>query len=110
MKNTLIEWEHHTENFWWGCDFKRYLDGTVREECQHCYALTLSKIFSRGQATWGPTGQRWLRHEAAARSLAKLDATGARFVHKTTADHARLGKKSAGRLLDGREHNAFPSP
>lgn len=73
MKNTLIEWAHHTVNFWWGCTFARLRDGTIREECKHCYALMLSKIFSRGKATWGPEGNRMIRHEAARRELYKMD-------------------------------------
>lgn len=73
MKNTHIEWCHHTVNFWWGCNFARYLDGSVREECEHCYALLLSKLFSRGKATWGPGGNRWIRHEKAVAELMKLD-------------------------------------
>ena len=73
MKNSAIEWCHDTVNFWWGCSFARYLDGSVREECEHCYALTLSKIFSRGRATWGQNGKRWIRAEKAYVELARLD-------------------------------------
>jgi protein gp37 len=73
MKDSKIEWCHHTVNFWWGCSFARYLDGSVREECEHCYALLLSKLFSRGRATWGPNGNRWIRHEKAVAELQKLD-------------------------------------
>lgn len=39
MKNTLIEWAHHTVNFWWGCVFARFADGTIRLECVNCYAV-----------------------------------------------------------------------
>jgi protein gp37 len=73
VKNTPIEWAHHTVNFWWGCTFAKLLDGSVREECKNCYALLLSKLFSRGKATWGSDGRRWVRHEAARRELYKLD-------------------------------------
>jgi protein gp37 len=73
VKNSHIEWCHHTVNFWWGCTFARYLDGSVREECEHCYALLLSKLFSRGKATWGQNGSRWIRHEKAVDELLKYD-------------------------------------
>jgi protein gp37 len=73
MKNTLIEWAHHTVNFWWGCVFARFKDGTVRDECIHCYAKMMAALFSRGKATWGADGNRWVRHEAARRELYKLD-------------------------------------
>lgn len=75
MKNSLIEWCHHTVNFWWGCVFKRYRNGDVREECVHCYALMLSKIFSKGKATWGTEGKRWFRVEKAIREFSALDAS-----------------------------------
>jgi protein gp37 len=66
MKNTKIEWAHHTVNFWWGC-------AKVSLACMFCYAEVLAKLFSRGKATWGPTGNRWIRHEAARRELYALD-------------------------------------
>lgn len=78
MKNTKIEWAHHTVNFWWGCTMATLATGALREECRHCYALLLSKIFGRGRASWGPQGKRWVRHEAARRELYKLD----RAAHK----------------------------
>lgn len=71
--NTKIEWAHHSVNFWWGCTFARFLDGTIRPECMHCYAKLLASLFSRGKATWGADGKRWIRHEAARRELYKLD-------------------------------------
>lgn len=73
MKNTLIEWAHHTVNFWWGCTFARFADGTIRPECIHCYAKMMAALFSRGKATWAADGARWIRHEAALRELSKLD-------------------------------------
>ncbi len=66
MKDTKIEWCHHTVNFWWGCT-------KVSPACAHCYAETITKMFGRGRASWGPGGRRWLRHEAAAAELIKLD-------------------------------------
>lgn len=75
MKNTAIEWAHHTVNFWWGCVFARLADGSVRQECVNCYALMLSKLFSRGKATWGAEGNRMLRVDKASAELVKLDAS-----------------------------------
>lgn len=76
--NTLIEWCHHTVNFWWGCTFAKLADGSLSEECRHCYALMLAKLFSREKATWVPDGNRWIRHEAARRELYKLDGNAYR--------------------------------
>jgi protein gp37 len=70
---TKIEWADHTINFWWGCTFARYVDGSLRDECLHCYAKTLAALFSRKRATWGADGKRWIRHEAARRELYALD-------------------------------------
>ena len=78
MKNTKIEWCDHTVNFWWGCSFAHYLHGKTREECEHCYALMLAKLFSKGKATWGPQGNRWLRENKAMAEINKLDAIAAR--------------------------------
>lgn len=72
-KNSAIEWCHHTVNFWWGCVFATLADGSLDEACRHCYAKMLSALFSRGKATWGPKGNRWIRHVAAVRELAKVD-------------------------------------
>jgi protein gp37 len=65
-QDTLIEWAHHSVNFWWGCT-------KVSPACEKCYAETMAKLFSRGKATWGPNGARWIRHENARRDLYKLD-------------------------------------
>jgi protein gp37 len=73
MKNSKIEWCDHTVNFWWGCVFALLSDGSLSEECRNCYAHLLSKLFSRGKATWGVNGNRWIRHEAARRELYKID-------------------------------------
>lgn len=66
--NTKIEWAHHSVNLWWGCS-------KVSPACQNCYAELLAKLFSRGKATWGVHGQRWIRDAAAVRELQKLDAS-----------------------------------
>lgn len=65
MINTAIEWATHTLNFWWGCT-------KVSQACAHCYAERLARLFSRGKATWGPNGARWLRFDGAARELRKI--------------------------------------
>lgn len=75
--HTAIEWAHHTVNFWWGCTFARYTDGTLRDECMHCYAKALAAFYSKGRATWGTDGKRWLRHHRATDELMKLDASAA---------------------------------
>lgn len=50
MKNSSIEWTHHTFNPWQGC-------AKVSPGCLHCYAETLvDKRF--GRAKWGPNGTR----------------------------------------------------
>lgn len=68
MKNTKIEWAHHSVNFWWGCV-------KVSLACMHCYAEVLAKLFSHGKASWGAGGARWLRHMRAAEELMQLDAS-----------------------------------
>lgn len=71
MKNTKIEWAHHTVNFWWGCT-------KVSPACAHCYAETLAKMWSKGRAVWGANGARWLRGERATEELLKLDQAAAK--------------------------------
>lgn len=66
MKNTKIEWAHHTVNFWWGC-------AMVSLACAYCYAEAMARVFARGRATWGPDGARWLRHQRAAEELMRFD-------------------------------------
>ncbi len=44
MKNSKIEWTHHTVNLWWGCT-------KVHAGCDNCYAETLSKRY--GNDVWG---------------------------------------------------------
>jgi protein gp37 len=62
MKNSLIEWCHHTVNFWWGC-------AKVSAACANCYAENIARAYSRGRATWGPSGARWIRIEPALNEL-----------------------------------------
>lgn len=50
MKNSHIEWCHHTFNPWIGC-------AKVSPGCVHCYAETLMAI-RYGRVIWGPRGTR----------------------------------------------------
>jgi protein gp37 len=50
MKDSLIEWTHHTFNPWIGCS-------KVSPGCQHCYAETL--MDTRWQrVSWGKGNER----------------------------------------------------
>jgi protein gp37 len=49
MKDSKIEWTHHTFNPWWGCT-------KVSAGCAHCYAETLSK--RTGHRIWGDDAER----------------------------------------------------
>ena len=62
---TQIEWADYTLNFWWGCT-------KVSPACEHCYAEVISKVFSKGRATWGRGGARWLQWEGATQKLWKI--------------------------------------
>ena len=44
MKNSNIEWTHHTANLWWGCT-------KVHAGCDNCYAMFEAK--RRGNDVWG---------------------------------------------------------
>lgn len=62
---TKIEWANYSLNFWWGCT-------KVSPACERCYAEVISKIFSKGRATWGRSGARWLQWEGATQKLWKI--------------------------------------
>jgi len=49
MKNSKIEWTHHTFNPWWGCT-------KVSDACTHCYAEAFAK--RTGHDIWGPNKPR----------------------------------------------------
>lgn len=49
MKDSKIEWTHHTFNPWWGCS-------KVSPGCSHCYAEALSK--RTGNTIWGNESPR----------------------------------------------------
>lgn len=102
-KNTLIEYVHHTVNFWWGCAFKYLLDdGSLSEECRNCYALAMSRVFSRGRATWGAGGKRWIRvipamvelqkHDVAARKAGVRRRVFINSMSDTFEDHPDLNQ------------------
>lgn len=63
---TLIQWCYATVNFWWGCC-------EVSTGCRNCYAKKMAKRLSRGRATWGPGGLRWLRVGEAGLALLQLE-------------------------------------
>lgn len=71
MRNTLIEWCHHTVNFWLGC-------AKVSAACAHCYAEEIANRFHRSRVSWGPSGLRWLRLSAALGELRRLNASAER--------------------------------
>jgi protein gp37 len=50
MKNSTIEWTHHTFNPWIGC-------AKVSPLCTHCYAETMMDT-RYGRVEWGPNGTR----------------------------------------------------
>ena len=49
MKDTKIEWAHHTFNPWWGCE-------KVSPGCAHCYAEAFAK--RTGHGVWGSASPR----------------------------------------------------
>jgi protein gp37 len=49
MKNSGIEWTHHTQNLWWGCT-------VVHAGCENCYAR--SESHRRGFSIWGDDAPR----------------------------------------------------
>ena len=70
MKDTRIGWCHDTVNLWWGC-------AEVSQACVRCYARVLAMLFSRGKATWGKDGARWVRIDAALKELVSLNKIAA---------------------------------
>lgn len=49
MKDSKIEWTHHTANLWWGCS-------KVHAGCDNCYAESLSRRY--GNDIWGKNKPR----------------------------------------------------
>jgi protein gp37 len=76
MKDSKIEWTHHTFNPWWGCV-------RMSPACKHCYAETFSHRF--GLELWGKAADRrflsdsywrqplaWDRHAEASGARARV--------------------------------------
>lgn len=66
MKNSAIEWTHHTFNPWRGC-------AKVSEGCKNCYAETMSGRNPKTLGIWGPNGTRVVASEAMWREPLKWD-------------------------------------
>lgn len=61
-ENTLIEWADHTYNHWMGCTKVQLKDGSISEECRHCYAEDMmDKRFNK--VKWGKGQPRVLTSE-----------------------------------------------
>lgn len=65
MKDSKIEWTHHTFNPWWGCQ-------RVSPGCEHCYAEALAK--RTGRVKWGPGQARVAASEKMWREPLKWNA------------------------------------
>lgn len=58
MKDSKIEWCHHTFNPWWGCQ-------RISPGCEHCYAETFDRrVHGKDKTHWGPTAARRFFGEA----------------------------------------------
>jgi protein gp37 len=77
-ENSSIEWTDHTFNPWRGC-------AKVHAGCAHCYA----------------------EREGAGAPLFFTQWAGL-FPEKNGVVYRNVGKRNAGRLLDGREWNEYP--
>lgn len=73
MKNSPIEWTHHTVNFWWGCT-------KVSPGCFFCYAAAIARRFGPGGAPvkWGAGQPRAERLEKARAEALALNASAAK--------------------------------
>lgn len=66
MKDTKIEWAHHTFNPWRGCT-------KVSEGCRNCYADAFSSRNPKVLGVWGPNGTRVVAADAAWKEPLKWD-------------------------------------
>lgn len=64
--DTVIQWAHDSVNFWWGCT-------KVSRGCKYCYAAGMAARLSKGRATWGAGGKRWLRVGEACLAMLRLE-------------------------------------
>lgn len=69
MKDSAIEWTHHTFNPWWGCQ-------RVSPACENCYAESLAKRY--GHDVWGPGSDRRMMSDNHWRQPAVWNRTGER--------------------------------
>lgn len=96
MKDSKIEWCHHTVNWWWGCT-------KVSEACRFCYAAMLDSmrgpLFDSGRVHWGPNAPRWVKVDSATnevRRYSRAAKKGIRYrifcnsMSDTFEDHAQL--------------------
>lgn len=70
MKNSKIEWCHHTFNPWRGCEHAALPDGSKHPACNHCYAEALSKRNPAALGQWGADGTRIKAADKAWREVA----------------------------------------
>ncbi len=118
MAETTIEWADFTFNPWEGCT-------KVSPACKNCYAETRAKRY--GTVEWGPGKPRrrtspanWQKplqwnkkaENAKVRPRVFCAAVVVPLLFKQWGEHdaacVRVGKKTAGRILDGVTHDGFP--
>lgn len=110
-ENTKIEWCDATLNAWWGCT--KASDG-----CKFCYALDLDNRYHPGESAWVPDdpacalpGATVPNGVAVEYPFAEWDGdpeTGEGDWFGDMTPMLKIGKKAAGRVLDGREWSEFP--
>lgn len=93
-EQTAIEWAHYTFNPWRGCT-------KVSEGCANCYAEVLSRRNPATLGEWGPSLKSGYDRLPDDKRLRGYSFAGGQLM-------LRVGKKVAGRELDGREWNEFP--
>ena len=111
--DTKIEWADHTFNPWIGCT-------KVSPACAHCYAENNTATRTRG-VKWGRGQKRYRTAEANWKKPLAWDREAKKLgtqANEVTMPHVKrsgmktvclVGKKIAGRLLDGREWNELPA-
>lgn len=71
MRNTSIEWGHHTFNPWWGCM-------KVSEGCKNCYAENMDRRYYNADPHWGPGSSRKPQSDAYWQQLDAWNRAGAK--------------------------------